>query len=740
FSSDYYLAKNSSLKLIELLIYNYSIKTTSENQNIIASLPWKRCYTTNYDRCFEIAAESSGNKFETIDLEHKTKEYYKRKNLCIHLNGSINNISTETLDDSFKLSDSSYSSPDSFTDSEWFYYFKRDLDRCGAIVFIGYSMYDIEIKKILSTLPQLKEKTFFVTSLNPDIELEFTLEKFGTVLPIGLSGFANRIRDNITSVSEEQEYKLQSLFLHDITNESSSIRDEEVEKMLMYGDLDDHHIDNFILGNTKVPFLVKRSEIDKAVSLIEQSKNVIIYSALGNGKTILLKELRSVLSVGGYDVYTVADIDGDFISDIDYIAQSPMKNIILLDGYEKNLELMEHVGRAAYENVLILATARVADHEYHRDDLERIKFKYSEINIDMLDEVELKDFSKIIDNLGLWGDNAGLSVEQKVRYLANENNSQFSIALLTLLESPQIKNKISDLITGIKKSKSHENTIISICLCQILGIETNRGIISDLAGNDLIYDPDFTNNSAFKAIFNFHGGRIINGSSLFCIHLIKNNFTPTVIIERMLAIASRFNQLNSKDYEQDRIFKAMLRFSFVEQLLPESMKISTLQRYYEKLKIEVPWLNSNPHFWLQYAMCFIAYKNYPKAQQYIDQAYALAEKRAKYHTNNIDTQQAKIYLLSSEKIPDGNIVFSNFEKANNLLSNLDVDIYSLRQFSRYKDFHLSNYNKLSKSNKVKYMEACKQSLNKISEYEGDGGVSQSYVAKVIEILKHITKV
>ncbi|EIQ9838677.1 hypothetical protein LWE36_004929, partial [Escherichia coli] len=116
---------------------------------------------------------------------------------------------------------------DSFTDSEWFYYFKRDLDRCGAIVFIGYSMYDIEIKKILSTLPQLKEKTFFVTSLNPDIELEFTLEKFGTVLPIGLSGFANRIRDNITSVSEEQEYKLQSLFLHDITNESSSIRDEE---------------------------------------------------------------------------------------------------------------------------------------------------------------------------------------------------------------------------------------------------------------------------------------------------------------------------------------------------------------------------------------------------------------------------------------------------------------------------------------------------------------------------------
>lgn len=97
---------------------------------------------------------------KTIDLEHKTKEYYKRKNLCIHLNGSINNISTETLDDSFKLSDSSYSSPDSFTDSEWFYYFKRDLDRCGAIVFIGYSMYDIEIKNPFY-LTSIKRKNIF---------------------------------------------------------------------------------------------------------------------------------------------------------------------------------------------------------------------------------------------------------------------------------------------------------------------------------------------------------------------------------------------------------------------------------------------------------------------------------------------------------------------------------------------------------------------------------------------------
>lgn len=738
FTSDYYLSKNPPKKLIELLGRFYTIKTLSQEHNLVAKLPWKRCYTTNYDRCFELASEQEGIKVETIDISHETSEYYKRGSLCIHLNGSINSLSEESLNNSFKLSDSSYSSPDSFIESDWFYYFKRDLDRSNCIIFLGYSMYDIEIKKILSSDPDLKEKTFFITAPDPDLESKFTLSKFGTVLPIGLEGFAAAVEKS-KQENYNGEYNLQSLALYNLTNETESVRDDEVEKLLMYGDLDDYHIDNFMLQNSKLPFLVRRTIIEKIISFIEARKHVVLYSALGNGKSILLKQLRSLLSQKGYESYEVADEDADFIADIDFLAKSKSMSIILLDRYEKYIEMIEHISHADYDNIIILATSRVADHEYHREQLDKIPFRYSEINIDILDDSELKAFVKIIDNLGLWGERAGLSESQKMRYLTSENVSQFSITLLTLLNSPQIKNKLAGLLNQIKRNKKYENTIIAICLCQILGIDTNRSIISELAGNDSIYEPTFTSDKNFKEIFNFHNGRVVNGSSLFCIFLVKNNFTATAITQRMLAIASRFSQLNAKDHEQDRIFKAMLKFSFVEQLLPENLKVGNLQRYYEDLKVEVSWLSYNPHFWLQYAMCYIVFENYPRAQRFLDQAYALAVQKTNYHTNNIDTQQAKLYLLSSDKISDGNVVYSNFEKANNLLNNLNVDIYSLRQISKYKGFYAENYKKLSKANKVKFLESCKKMLDKIINYEGDDSVSQGTLLRAKDALTSIIR-
>ncbi|MBN9929643.1 SIR2 family protein [Pantoea agglomerans] len=737
FTSDYYLSKFSSKKIIELLGRFYTIKSLSNDHKIVANLPWRRCYTTNYDRCFEIASEQVGLKVETIDLTHETSEFYKRGNLCVHLNGSINSLNEESLNNSFKLSDSSYSSADSFLDSEWFYYFKRDLDRSNCIIFLGYSMYDIEIKKILSSDPDLKEKTYFITAPNPDLESKFTLSKFGSVVPIGLEGFAKAASETLENYSADHEYISQSLAVYNLTNETEHIRDDEIEKLLMYGDLGNHHIDNFILGNSKVPFLVKRTIIEKTLSFIDAGKHVVLYSALGNGKTIMIKQLRSFLTLKGFECYEIEDEDADFIADVDFLAKTKDKSIILLDRYEKYIELIEHIARADYDNITVLATSRVADHEYHREQLDMIPFKYSEVNIDILDEDEIKAFVKIIDNLGLWGEKAGYTEHQKMRYLSSENSSQFSITLLTLLNSPQIKNKLSGLLTQLKKNKKHEDTMIAICLCQILGIDPNRSIISELAGNDSIYEPAFTLNKNFKEIFNFNNGKVINGSSLFCIFLLKNNFSATSITQRMLAIASKFSQLGAKNHEQDRIFKAMLKFSFIEQLLPENLKIGNLQRYYEDLKIEVSWLSYNPHFWLQYAMCYIAFQNFPKAQQFLDQAYALATQRKNYHTNNIDTQQAKLYLLSSEKVPDGNIVFSNFEKANNLLSNLNVDIYTLRQIAKYKEFHANNIHKLSKINKAKFLEYCKNMLAKISKHENDESVSQSTLLRAKEVLVKI---
>ncbi len=735
FASDFYIDRKGESSLINLLLSEFQIKDTSESQKFISSLNWRRCYTTNYDLAFEESAKSKEIRVQSVDIECDVKDFYKRGKLCVHLNGSINSLTQESLNSTFKLSDSSYCSPESFVDSEWYYYFKKDMDFSSAIFFVGYSLYDIEIKSILHQTPELKEKTYFITSGSEDDETVYTLNKYGTIIPLGVDGFVEKLKENALFSQVQNEYNFSCFSEYQLDHESLEIRDEQVEKMLMYGEIDDKYIDNFMVGNSKRPCLTLRDAVEEVKKNVFKN-NIVITSALGNGKTIILKEIRSTLSTLAYTIYELGDSEGDYIADIDHIGKLPQNSVILLDGYEQYLHIIKHVVKSDYGNITLILAARIADHEYHRSDLDSCGFKYREINVDNLSEQELSSFVSIIDNLGLWGDKAGLSHHQKIKELNDGNNGQLSIILLSMLGSPQIRDKIKKYVDELRKNKKFDNTLIAACLCQIIGIPGTKSIISSIANDDMIYDNILLNDKNFKMLFKIQDG-IITSSSLLCVHLIKNNFSSSAISAFLIKVASKFNKIESRNFEQDRIFKSMLKFSFIEQLMPDAMKRSSLQRYYEDLKIEVTWLTNNPHFWLQYAMSFIAFQNYTKAQQFLDQAYAIADKKESYHTDNIDTQQAKVLLLSSEKIPDGNKVFANFVRANTMLRNLSVDIYMLRQVVRYKDFYEANYNKLSKENKRNFIVSCKYMINKIESQYNENSVGRYYYDSSLDVLNKI---
>lgn len=220
YAADFYISNGyDKERLISLLKNQYTLSDVADTHETICTANWRRFYTTNYDKSIERASEKKGRVVECIDLEHSTIEYYKRENLCIHLNGSIDSLTSDSLETSFKLSTSSYISTDAFISSDWFYYFKKDLERSSAIVFVGYSMYDIEIQRILFEDSTLKEKTYFITRENPDQKSIFTLSKFGHVLPVGVDGFSELIDKNMDLFRKESdEHNYQSLCEYDIEN------------------------------------------------------------------------------------------------------------------------------------------------------------------------------------------------------------------------------------------------------------------------------------------------------------------------------------------------------------------------------------------------------------------------------------------------------------------------------------------------------------------------------------------
>ena len=142
YSSERYIsaAPENSSNLVEFLKKNYIAKNVKPYIDKILKFKWKAIYTTNYDNVIELSFKNRGIDIIPIDMEKDIDQLNKNKLNCIHINGFIKTLTVENLNKTFKLTNSSYCNPDGFLNSPWYTIFKRTIERCSALVFVGYSL------------------------------------------------------------------------------------------------------------------------------------------------------------------------------------------------------------------------------------------------------------------------------------------------------------------------------------------------------------------------------------------------------------------------------------------------------------------------------------------------------------------------------------------------------------------------------------------------------------------------
>ena len=80
--------------------------------------------------------------------------------------------------------------------------------------------------------------------------------------------------------------------------------------------------------------MVLRDQLSKILDFVQESKNIVIYGDLGNGKTMLLRQVKTYLTVNSIRVYDISDSDGDYIGDIDFLSKSRSKGVFPASLYE----------------------------------------------------------------------------------------------------------------------------------------------------------------------------------------------------------------------------------------------------------------------------------------------------------------------------------------------------------------------------------------------------------------------
>lgn len=273
-SSDIFLKEvPQKNNLLNILKRTFSVKEVTDEQVSICKNSWRKIYTTNYDNAIELASLKSGKTITSLDLTDDTGKYRRHKDICLHINGKIDGANERDLDNKIKLTTSSYLSSDQFLNSPWYSQFKNDIEHCSAIFFVGYSMYDLDVQKILFNNKEIKSKTFFITRENSSKFDNYKLSIFGNILNIGINGFS-KILNELSNDGKKEVEIVSSMEMYQNQLDNYEIRDFDISKFMLFGNVSNHYIDQCTLTNDYDRRFIYRKEIEEIKNNILSGDNV----------------------------------------------------------------------------------------------------------------------------------------------------------------------------------------------------------------------------------------------------------------------------------------------------------------------------------------------------------------------------------------------------------------------------------------------------------------------------------
>lgn len=323
-ASESFLECKTSIDMIEEIKRILTVSTVTQTTKKLYSCPWKRVYTTNYDNVPRISTSDLENPLLPRTLGDTYDASLLEKRLCIYINGYVDKLTPETLNNEFKLTAKSYMSANYINDSQWGALFAEDIETSGCIVIAGLSLeYDLDIKRFLYN-KEVKAKTVFIEAEEISDDKLRKLRRLGEVKTVGIDSFTNELCEYISTHKRPNEFTIMPLYSFEeyvpnniCTNRMTSI---EIHKFLLTGNYMGNH-DLWRRERGRYINIIYRKKIKDVIESISTGIKVIyIHANLGNGKTFFIEALKNQLKNEKYSIFTLRELHFSRIStDIDRI-------------------------------------------------------------------------------------------------------------------------------------------------------------------------------------------------------------------------------------------------------------------------------------------------------------------------------------------------------------------------------------------------------------------------------------
>jgi hypothetical protein len=469
--SDFALKKCGVDRLITLLQDRLKVAHVDERLAELYCAPWQRIYTTNYDDAIEVsrAGQCVVSSFTTKDDPLKAP-----KGAVVHLNGFIDRIRPESIQHDVILTDLSYTLSD-FQESEWARQFLIDIRTCRSLIFLGYSMADLDIARLLIEDPALSRKTiFFVSPSADEIEVE-GLEEYGKVIEGGFNRLDSEFRlikgtytpSTISPFTELQEIVKEKL---PTTLEPES---QLVYAQLVFGRVAEG---KFLLSEQVIPgvdYVGNRAQVSEAITSLGRgvARDLVIHGEIASGKSCACLLAAKHYLDSGYRVFNAA-LGANLTRDLENLADADVPVCVIFDGYAPFLDAIRVFAGRRKSNHRMVLSEKTVTHELIATAVEAFSGfgPSAECHLGRISDSDLDNFSELINFAGLWGDRSGLSLSSKSTYLRSNLGGSLYLALLEVIKSEKVQEDIRRLLEPLTFDRKALNVFISAFIVNSLGL------------------------------------------------------------------------------------------------------------------------------------------------------------------------------------------------------------------------------------------------------------------------------
>lgn len=724
--SEYFIDIHGKSKLVKILKEEFEVSHTSRYQNTITKQDWRRIYTTNYDNILEVSSIVNGiHRYPVNVNERRSKPKTEDRKQIVHINGFVDDITTDTIMTDIKLTNSSYLE-NNFLEGQWRTEFDIDLNHSKVIFFIGFSLnYDLDLKRIIAQNKKWKEKIFFI---NGEISNKFeknNLEKFGNVLSLTAEDFSN-ILENEYKKYVPKTYNKETLysFSHlkpSITNEN--ILDKDMSSLFYSGYLDEKKI--YTYGDEEGKYIVKRNNAEEVFNILEEKELLVFHSEFGNGKTVFLKNIEALGIKKGYEVYSYKGNPHDIANDIDILNGLDIrKGIITIDDYYGIKSEFQCFSKLDKEKFVVILTGRSSIHyNMYSELIRRGKFNDSKttiMSINYLEDYEIDQIYDLMEYHNMWGSAASYSKNRKKTLLKGKNHKQFKNIMFNIFKSQDMFNRLYKLYLSLN-IELKELTIVSL-INNILrsGLSFNQMLI---LSDKISLSAQLTNEANFKEFIDYANGMITLNSSIASQEILKKETDKKLIIsvmEKLIKKADRIDAKKTYNYLK-RELVSYSNFKMIFGHLSKDKLNDLAVEYFESIR-NTKFANNNPFFWLQYGIQKLEQKDYKMAELFFMNANSYAQSQGYFDFYQLHAQRARLLI---EKSIQENITsdqaFINFEEAHSLLIKdlthpKNNRVYQLRQALQYKNFYNKFYHSLSSAEQMLILKHFRDMLEYIDNY------------------------